>query len=62
MTVDETDAENGRIKPRLPGIRFFLDYDRAVSRAFGATAEGEGPYRAIGCCSTGICASPAPFR
>src|SRR5690242_16757231 len=37
ITVDKTDAGQGRIKPQLPGIRFFLDHDRAVSGAFGAT-------------------------
>jgi len=44
VTVDKTDEQCGRIGQRLPGIRFFLDHDRAVSRAFGAT-EAEGAYR-----------------
>jgi hypothetical protein len=36
ITVDPADAENGRIAQQLPGIRWFLDYDRAVSTAYGA--------------------------
>jgi peroxiredoxin len=42
VTVDPTDAAEKRIAPRIPGIRFFLDYDKAVSRAFGAARAGEG--------------------
>ncbi len=38
VTVDSADAAQGRIRQQLPGIRFFLDYDRKVSRAFGACA------------------------
>ena len=41
ITVDPSDAEQGRIAQQLPGIRFFLDYDRDVSRRYGA-AEAEG--------------------
>ncbi len=40
ITVDPADAAEKRIRRRIPGIRFFLDYDRAVSRAFGAADEG----------------------
>lgn len=46
VTVDPSDATEGRIAQQLPGIRFFLDYDRAVSRLFGADA-GEGQYRPL---------------
>jgi peroxiredoxin len=43
ITVDPADAAEGRIRQQLPGIRFFLDYDRSISRAFGAAAaEGDG--------------------
>jgi predicted 2-oxoglutarate/Fe(II)-dependent dioxygenase YbiX len=47
VTVDPTDAEQARVAQRLPGIRWFLDYDRAVSRKFGAieTIRGEDVYR-----------------
>lgn len=39
VTVDPADAKEQRIRRRIPGIRFFLDYDRIVSRAYGAAAE-----------------------
>ncbi|SMF67561.1 2OG-Fe(II) oxygenase [Allosphingosinicella indica] len=42
ITVDPEDAEMGRIAQRLPGLRFFLDYDRSVSRLYHAE---EGPER-----------------
>jgi len=44
ITVDPTDAAEGRIAQALPGIRFILDYDRAVSRQYGADLGG-GRYR-----------------
>ncbi|HTU13479.1 MAG TPA: redoxin domain-containing protein, partial [Allosphingosinicella sp.] len=36
VTIDPADAEQKRIQRQLPGIRYFLDYDRNVSRIFGA--------------------------
>jgi predicted 2-oxoglutarate/Fe(II)-dependent dioxygenase YbiX len=36
ITVDPSDAESGRIVQRLPGIRWFLDYNRRLSSRFGA--------------------------
>lgn len=36
VTCDPEDAARNRIAQALPGIRFFLDYDRAVSAAYGA--------------------------
>ena len=42
VTVDPADAKERRIAPSVPGIRHFLDYDRAVSRTYGAAREGEG--------------------
>ena len=36
VTVDPEDAARGRIAQRLPGRRFFLDYDRRVSGLYGA--------------------------
>lgn len=41
VTVDREDASAKRIAARLPGIRFFLDYDRAVSGAYGALEDDE---------------------
>ncbi|MFN3946015.1 MAG: 2OG-Fe(II) oxygenase [Allosphingosinicella sp.] len=43
VTVDPADERDGRIAQQLPGIRYFLDYDRAVSRRYGAAQE-EGRY------------------
>ena len=38
VTVNPADAAEGRIAQLLPGIRWFLDYDRNVSVAYGALA------------------------
>jgi peroxiredoxin len=43
VTVDPSDAAEGRIAQSLPGVRWFLDYDRSVSAAYGAHTE-EGAY------------------
>jgi len=43
ISVDPSDAAEKRIRRQLPGIRFFLDYDRKVSQAYGAA----GPPPAI---------------
>ncbi len=42
VSVDPGDVEQGRIAPQLPGIRWLLDFDRAVSRLYGALS-GDGP-------------------
>ena len=39
VTVDAEDAATGRVAQELPGIRFFLDGDRAVSALFGAVPD-----------------------
>ncbi|MGZ8312592.1 MAG: 2OG-Fe(II) oxygenase [Allosphingosinicella sp.] len=36
VTIDPGDASASRIAQQLPGIRFFLDHDGAVSRLYGA--------------------------
>lgn len=36
ITIDPSDEAEGRIAQQMPGIRFFLDYDRKVSGLFGA--------------------------
>jgi predicted 2-oxoglutarate/Fe(II)-dependent dioxygenase YbiX/peroxiredoxin len=41
VTVDPADVAQNRIAQDLPGRRFFLDYDRAVSRLYGATRDGQ---------------------
>ncbi len=38
VTVDPEDARSGLIAQQLPGIRFFLDYDRKISELYGALA------------------------
>ena len=40
VSCDPEDAAKGRIAQELPGIRYFLDFDRKVSRLYGA-ADGE---------------------
>jgi predicted 2-oxoglutarate/Fe(II)-dependent dioxygenase YbiX len=44
VTVDPADIAEGRIAQQIPGIRHFLDYDRRVSRLYGAD-DGSGLYR-----------------
>jgi len=41
ITIDPSDPVTGRIAQELPGIRWFLDFDRKVSAAYGAVEEGE---------------------
>lgn len=36
VSVDPDDERSGRVVARLPGVRLFWDYDRAISRLFGA--------------------------
>jgi predicted 2-oxoglutarate/Fe(II)-dependent dioxygenase YbiX/peroxiredoxin len=44
VSVDPADEAGGRLKERVPGIRFFWDRDGAISRRFGALAEApDGP-------------------
>lgn len=42
VTIDPQDAARRRIAQRVPGIRWFLDYDRKVSRLYNALS-GDGP-------------------
>jgi predicted 2-oxoglutarate/Fe(II)-dependent dioxygenase YbiX len=46
VSADPNDAAQGRIAQRIPGIRWFLDYDLAVSRLYHAVqgAGGEANY------------------
>lgn len=41
VTTDPADVERGAVAQHLPGVRWFLDYDGAVSRRYGALS-GEG--------------------
>ncbi len=51
VSVDRGDLEQRRVEQMLPGIRYFWDFDRAVSRRYRAAVDGtelEGggiPYR-----------------
>lgn len=42
VTIDPQDVEQRRIAQDLPGIRWFLDYDRAVSTSYGAVGDDKG--------------------
>jgi predicted 2-oxoglutarate/Fe(II)-dependent dioxygenase YbiX len=44
VTVDPSDEASGRIAQRLPGVRWFLDYDRAVSTLYGAAGSDPDAY------------------
>ena len=44
VSCDPSDAADGRIVQQIPGIRFFLDYGRDVSRLFGAWGEADDAY------------------
>ena len=37
VSADPRDESERRIRPSVPGVRFFRDYDRQVSQAFGAS-------------------------
>lgn len=41
VSIDPGDAASGAIAQRIPGIRFFLDYDRQVSALYGAASGKE---------------------
>jgi predicted 2-oxoglutarate/Fe(II)-dependent dioxygenase YbiX len=41
VTIDPDDAASGRIQQRIPGIRWFLDFDRKVSAEYGAMEAGQ---------------------
>ncbi|OWK35693.1 2OG-Fe(II) oxygenase [Fimbriiglobus ruber] len=45
VSTDPDDERLGRIVPRWPGVMFFWDFDRAISRLYGAAPPDGGPYR-----------------
>ena len=45
IVIDPADAEQGRVKPYKPGIRYFVDADRSISRAYRAVEERDGQER-----------------
>jgi peroxiredoxin len=44
VSTDPEDEKSGRVRESLPGMRYFWDFDRAVSGGFGLVPE-EGGYR-----------------
>lgn len=44
ITIDPSDANTGRIRQQLPGIRFFLDHQRIISKLYGAIDADEKNY------------------
>jgi peroxiredoxin len=40
VSTDPDDERLGRVRERVPGVRFFWDFDRAVSRLYGAEHPG----------------------
>jgi predicted 2-oxoglutarate/Fe(II)-dependent dioxygenase YbiX/peroxiredoxin len=46
VTVDPSDETSGRIAQHRPGIRWFLDYDRAISTLYGAAGSDPDAYAA----------------
>ncbi|MCB8818965.1 2OG-Fe(II) oxygenase [Microvirga rosea] len=47
VSVDPTDASEGRAQENLPGIRHFWDYDGQVSRLFGAMPHDAQPSSSV---------------
>ncbi|SDN10388.1 redoxin domain-containing protein [Pseudomonas jinjuensis] len=45
VSTDPDDEKQGRIEDELPGVRYFWDFDRAVSRRYGVL-DGDGRVRA----------------
>ena len=43
VTIDPADEAENRIAEQVPGIRFFLDFDRAVSRLYGSLPREDEP-------------------
>lgn len=42
VTTDPDDVAAGRIAQKIPGIRWFLDYDRSISASYGAFSGDDG--------------------
>ena len=43
VSLDPQDQETGRVREMLPGLRYFWDFDGAVSRLYGAVPENAKP-------------------
>jgi predicted 2-oxoglutarate/Fe(II)-dependent dioxygenase YbiX/peroxiredoxin len=44
VSTDPDDEQQQRVKPLLPGIRYFWDFDHAISRLLGAYAAGNAAF------------------
>lgn len=44
VSIDPEDEKQARVRQHIPGIRFFWDFDRAISQLYGALTP-EGHYR-----------------
>lgn len=42
VTIDRSDEAEGRVREGLPGRRYFFDFDRKVSRLYGAVPREDG--------------------
>ena len=42
VSIDPADEPKGRLTQQLPGIRFFCDFDLALSRGYGALGAADG--------------------
>lgn len=42
VSIDASDVAEGRIAQQLPGIRWFIDDDRAISKAYHALVDDDG--------------------
>ncbi|MCA3420807.1 MAG: 2OG-Fe(II) oxygenase [Roseomonas sp.] len=47
VVIDPEDQAQNRVQERLPGIRFFLDYDLEISRRYGALARDAAQGQAV---------------
>ena len=43
VTADPRDKDSGRVEQSLPGVRYFLDFDAAVCKAYGALPREAAP-------------------
>jgi peroxiredoxin/predicted 2-oxoglutarate/Fe(II)-dependent dioxygenase YbiX len=43
VSIDPADESENRVQESMPGIRFFWDFDRTVSRLYGAAPREQGP-------------------
>lgn len=47
VSIDPEDEEFGRISDRDKGVRFFRDFDRSISRLYGALPHSDSPEQSV---------------